>query len=323
MIDMVQNNHQILLLDNNLFRLFCKSPKQKAIKNFRLSTDNYPYFNRDGNYGFKLTPFALLEAIGIIPPKIYNIDLPPNIIENNCATSIADYLVTKSIDFYSNSPDLLGDKIISKAHEQRKYVQGESLEFYDKIIIETLDENGYREFLIKQLSMDYLMKYDYPNEIIDTMISFFGSQFFMNDVISNNISKFRLAKKLWSILYNKIQHNNKTPQNILATLKRAMEIDKHQDYLDCEIIHFACLGTSNNGEVLPVVSCSMDKPEIIIPRIVIYKSTIELFRMGLANSNPLHNDLPVINKSEGVFAFCQEDGSIFKSIAIQDVIELM
>ncbi|MGE5353220.1 MAG: hypothetical protein ACM3P0_14150 [Acidobacteriota bacterium] len=300
----------IHFLDNNIFRLICSSPNGEALNKLFNSISGISFLNEKTNFAFKLSPFSILEAIGIVPPRINDLALPNELIQLKDAAIIAEYLSSLALKFYQKSEEISLANIQIKAHEQEKYVTAEAKEIFGISILDIINEAGFVEYLQRQLVMDYLFKFDYPNEIDKIMIPFFGAQFFMNDNISSNISKFRLAKKISNIYYNRIQHN--CDKEFLFTLQRAMNIDKHQDYVDCDLIHFACMGALNNNERCPVISYSIDKPEVIIPRIKIYKSIIELFKIGITESNPTEMLLPSISMAEGIFAFCSTEGNVYE-----------
>ena len=309
----------IHILDNNIFRILCSSEKGIAIKRLYKSISNFSFLQDKINIAIKLTPFSILEAIGIVPPKMYNLSLPTEIIQLKDATQIANYLSSKALGFYLESEVISLGMINKKALEQENYVTTEAKDIYNKLVLSIFNETGFIEYLQKQLVMDYLIKYDYPNEIDEIMMPFFGAQLFMNDEISSNISKFRLAKKLSNMYYNLIQHDRNVHKAFLNTLQKSMNIDKHQDYLDCDLIHFACLGILINDERFPVICYTLDKPEIIIQRIEIYKSTIELFKYSLEKSNPNQINLPPINQAEGMFAFCSKEGDVYSMIEIRTI----
>jgi hypothetical protein len=262
----------IHFLDNNIFRLICSSPNGDVIRKLYNSISNLPFNKFSNKIAFKLTPFSILEEIGVTPPKMYKI-LTAEIILLDDAASIAEYLTLKAKKYYMESEFISLDYLNKKAIEQEKYVTIEAKKIYYELVKERINEEGFIDYLYNQLIMDYLMKFDYGIELEERMLSFFNLQFFISDNIlfniSNDINKFRLARKLWNKYYN-YNHNNNLLINSLDSYNKAMGLDKHGDYLDCELIHFCCVGVFFNQERLPVISYTTDDPENIIPRIIIW-----------------------------------------------------
>jgi hypothetical protein len=311
----------IHLLDNNIFRLLCSSPNGEALKNFHNSISNIPFLERGEKMAVKLSPFSILEGIGIIPPQMYKI--PSNeLIVLKDALSIAEYLSTKAKKYYMESEILSPDSINKKAIEQEKYVTTEARKFYNDLITEKIYEEGFFDYLYNQLTMDYIIKYDYPDELEEIILPFINMQFFMDpyisNYISNDISKFRFAKKAWNKYYNSIQHNDALHAK-LVDFNKAMCLDKHADYLDCELIHFCCLGAFFNKIHLPVIAYSTDNSKYILPRIYIYKKYLDEVTTSFQEYNKGELYLPKMNKKEGFFAFCTTEGSIYKLISVSEI----
>jgi hypothetical protein len=316
----------IHFLDNNIFRALCTSPNGEAIRNLHNSISNIPFLESSKNIAFKLTPFSILEEIGIKPPKMFKISTAEiTLLEN--ALNIAEYLTSKAKKFYMESEIISLEQINKKAVEQEKYVTPEAKNFYCELVKERVNEEGFIDYLYNQLVMDYLMKYDYGVELEEIMLPFFNFQFFMDDnfanYVSNDISKFRLAKKVWNKYYNNNQHGKDLLITTLDSFNEAMDIDKHADYLDCELIHFCCLGAFYNQKRSPVIGYTTDDPGYIIPRINIYNKYLDYIRISFKQSNPDELYLPAMNNMAGSFAFCTKEGIIYKVIDINRMVEII
>ena len=164
----------IHFLDNNIFRALCKPSNGHAFKNLCGSINNFSFLEGKHDIPFKLTPFSILEAIGLKPPQMYQVCLPSEIIQAQDPTDIVIFLSLKAKEFYRESKNISLEKIHLYATKQEKYVNDEAKTLYYDLVINRIDEEGFIDYLQNQLIMDYLLKYDYQ-EIDDIMLGFFGS----------------------------------------------------------------------------------------------------------------------------------------------------
>lgn len=123
-----------------------------------------------------------------------------------------------------------------------------------------------------------MCKYEFPGEMQKIIFAeILIPTFFMNENVISRFSKFRIIKRLWDNSYYGLEKSKIFEIGYIKNLNDSMKVKSKEDFLDCEIIHFSCIGDCVEGKFNPVFSFTQDKKSIVINRIVVYKSMINLF----------------------------------------------
>jgi hypothetical protein len=132
------------------------------------------------------------------------------------------------------------------------------------------------------LCFDAVHKIEFPkNQSRDYWSDLIASGFFKADRHIRNLSKFRLAYRLWIRTCETLNRPAASPV-ILAAVREAhslLKTAKWDDYLDGDLVHIAAYGVEDSaGARHRVISLTCDRPEVIILRIGIYKGMLSYVR---------------------------------------------
>ena len=261
--------------DNNIYRCLTTSPNGLCFKNFITSVKNNEILREIDSKGIliKMTPFSVMEALGITAPKL-SLTLPPKLIEPK---DIIEFLFKGAKEFYQNSPYTKKEHFLIKAKEQSRHTSAQAKELENMCIKYPLNKETFEDYLIACLTFDYIYKYNFIQTIeLKLMAEFFIPSFFADNKLSS-LSKFRVVKKMWDMCYSKLLSNKDytiDTKKILMEMNEAIQLKKDKDYLDCELIHLVTIGDYIEDTYNPVVVFTCDDEEKIKLRIMTYKSTI-------------------------------------------------
>ena len=110
------------LLDTNFFRAAIKSPEGEIFTNFTEDRQAHPKLKQENFVGVRTTPFLLLEAIGVVPPRSPELVIPEDLLSRQDSNEIYLHLMATARDYYSSHPDLSYCRLEAKLNEQREYV---------------------------------------------------------------------------------------------------------------------------------------------------------------------------------------------------------
>lgn len=304
--------------DTNIYRNLTKSQDGKAVLNFNASLDKFEILKQiaSQNVLFKMTPFTLIEALGITIPNP-SISLPIEQLDKaNKKRDVIGFISNAARTFYSSLPQTKRTYLLQKAEEQSRYTSPEA-KAIEKIIDRPLLSDTIEEYLISCLLFDYVCKFDYPKDVErDVLHSFLIPSFFVPHALTSGLSKFRIVKKLWDRMYPEIYVKSDYPTPVLEEMSKSMRIKRYEDFLDCELIHLACLGDYYDQKYSPVVSFTCDDSQKVIARIRIYKSVLSVFiNLMVEKGNDSYRTI-IQSWKEGTVAFCNPDGTL------KDVIEI-
>lgn len=309
------------LLDNNIYQPLTKLKNGDELDNFNLSIKKHPILKKisSQDINYSLTPFSIIEGIGITIPQP-EILIPEKLSTVKKHKELVQYIKNEAEIYYSNLNQINSEEIFLKAQIQSKYTNEKAKIIEEIFIHRPIKLNGFNNYLIESLVFDFVCKYDFPKEIQKVVFSkYLIPTFFMNENITSRFSKFRIIKRLWDNSYHKLLHETSYPKEYINNLNNSMKLKKHSDYLDCEIIHFACIGDCLNGKYRPVFAFTGDNKETVINRIIVYKSMINLFLNIINENDYLLKKLIINDWKQGMIIFCNKDGSFNHSIDVSNI----
>lgn len=292
------------LFDNNVFDNLCKSKESINITNYLDSIYTQPILRQIKKYSLMYTPFSILEALSINIPYPQNIMIEKNILKTKDAENIATLIFQSSLNYYKEEKCLSLENINKKLEQEYKQVNDKSHWLFDNTVFNIIKNEQFLIETLKALSMDYTIKYDYPREIRAIMNGFFALQFFIDAPVSNSISKFRLAKKLWDYYYQKEKY--KKSINDIRIPNKAMSLKRNKDYLDGDLIHYLCFGMKSEGETYRTVIFTSDSKDNLIFRISVYKWIIDFIEYSAMKENHREN-IYEINTNNGLLVICSNN----------------
>ncbi len=308
------------LLDNNIYRPLMASENGVFIKNFKNSIEKHTIIKNitHNNLVYSITPFSILEALGITIPY------SKNLIYNEKTKAYKEgfkNLKKQAENYFENLEILKIQNLLNAAEKQSIYTNSESKELEKTLIFNPLKTEGFYKYLLKGVVFDYLCKYEFPQETQKQIFSeFLIPTFFLNDRDISRFSKFRIIKRLWDNSYYGLEKSTILENKFIKKLNQAMKLKRNKDFLDCEIIHFSTIGDLVNENHNPVFSFTTDKKETVINRIIVYKSMINLFINNLLTIEQYENYKHLINNwRQGMIIFCDKEGHFKESIDISNI----
>jgi len=272
----LKRTSQILfhILDTNLFRKACKSKNGIFIINLNASLSRYLYLKNSEITAFKLTPFGLLEFLGIVPPHPTSIEIPDNISELGNSRAIADHIIAAVKDFYSTCDELKLHNLMAKCTEQEAYVEYEAKPLFDICVKNLLNQPNIEEVIAGFLAFDYLYKYRFNSELEKIMLQYLSVHFFLDDAFSSSLSKFRLSKRVWDKIREdlvKQYKNNEEKLKVIEVYTKSMKIKNQRDFLDGDLVHSIAYGHEYNGQRCRVVALTCDDAFNVCDRVVLHR----------------------------------------------------
>jgi hypothetical protein len=254
------------LLDTNLFREATKSPENQLLRRL------IPEMKRRGlDFGavgtaVRLSPFGLLEALGIVVP------MPP-MIQVEWATSgpkeIYSHLFKSADEFFRQLPKLQISHLRKMHDEQIAYVNSEARSLFEMcvtgILARDIDLNGV---LSTFLASDYFFKYQFNRDQFAKMSEFLACAFFCDVPAESPVSRFRLSKRMFDFIQPKMR--------LLPEYERkssALKIKNDRDFLDTDIIQEITYGFPFEGTRHRVVALTFDSAECLEARALLHRQT--------------------------------------------------
>jgi hypothetical protein len=118
------------ILDTNLFRTLTSTPGGDAIARLNAGLEQHQDLKNQVKTAIKMTPFGLLEGIGLIPPKIQDPVISRQ-LRMKSAGEIADFLLNYFSAALDAEHSLTAEAIQERAERQRAYTVPESLALFD------------------------------------------------------------------------------------------------------------------------------------------------------------------------------------------------
>lgn len=301
------------LFDNNTYRFLSTSKDGEALRRLNQSLGEIELLKTisEGNKVYKLTPYTLIEAIGLKKVPKFELHVPAKLKYAKAIPQLVEYVMRESYQFYSTHPDLSRENLIEMANEQSLHTDASphSKKFEQLCIYDILSYPTFQTYIAECLSIDFLCKEDYPKDLILPLADYlFHTNIYHCSI--TGLSKYRLAKQHWQYINPLYKKNDAIDAKSLIQLEVSMRLKKEKDYLDCDLIHLTCLGDYLNYEFHPVVAFTCDARNIIVDRIISYKSINAVYASKI--SSDMKSDVQFIFSKwrPGIVVFCNKDGSI-------------
>lgn len=239
-------------------------------------------FENGGQTAFRITLFALLEALNIVPPKI-----PTGLINVEGMPFPVAYktLIATAEEYFQKQPELQAAFLRDRDRHQRAYADAEALSLYEGCITSILNRPiDISVALASYLARDYLFKYPFKTEDLLSHMPAFAVMFFLDDPPLAPASRFRLTMRL----YDPIRQNVEAafPNKAIA---KALRIKTDRDFLDTDIVQDVTFGFPYQGTRHRVVALTFDDAEAVSIRIRLHRQagfTLAKNMAGLAASDP-------------------------------------
>ena len=314
----------LLLLDNNVFRSLTHRNSQGEPTRFLKEIKEQGLVAHESRISFALTPFSMLEAIGIVAPTPALVYPSASLGcgEQDQAELIEDAvndLLGQALNFYSQSPELSQANLEERAVEQRGFTKQNALHFFDQCVTEVLADSNARHHMIACLAADAVFKFNFPIDLLPYFHTRFLRMLFSEDEIDNSAGLFRVMKRIWDVLYNKMYAD---PQNFnrvrLRQAQRRMAISNDHDFLDCDLIHYLCVGYVVGQNRFPVIGFTTDNFKTIATRIAVFKAISEQYLQSALQLSK-HPEDAKVRHEQGTLVYCGPDAQLLNFAHVEDI----
>jgi hypothetical protein len=226
------------------------------------------------------TAFSFMEWIGLNSeslPKPLPFDpttvVGTNFIEPAYRHYEAHYNKVSELDF-ANLRHL--------ADRQTDHVCPRVLDIWEAMLGGIFSDGDASSWLRFTLAFDAVHKLEIPQSHRSRYWSnLISGGFFTADHHTRNLSKFRLAYKMWRQKAEQLTARGAPPNHKLCIedIQRLLNLGNWKDYLDGDLVHIAALGVEDRDGARHRITClTCDKPEVIIMRIRLYKGLLSYVR---------------------------------------------
>ncbi|MCX2451108.1 hypothetical protein OQX61_07470 [Pedobacter sp. PLR] len=314
------------LFDNNIYRHLSTSKDGEALRRLDQSLGEIKLLKTisEGNNVYKLTPYTLMEAVGLKKVPNFELNIPTNLKKVKAIPQLVEYLMSESYQFYSTHQDLSRENLIKMANIQSQHTDSSenSKRFEQLCIYDVLRYPTFQTYIAECLSFDFICKQDYSKDMILPLTSYlFHTNLYHCKLTS--LSKFRLVKLQWQYISPSYKDDTTVDFTSLAKRDASMRLKKHKDYLDCDLIHLACMGDYLNHEFHPVMAFTCDNKDVIKDRLINYKSINSMYVNkvipDMFSDTNSHIKFIFPKWKPGIVVFCNEDGSIYDYIDVNEL----
>ena len=301
------------LFDNNIYRFLSTSKDGEALRRLNQSLGEFDLLKTisKGDKDYKLTPYTLIEALGVIVPA-WNLEIPSNLKGKKTVPQLVNYVMQKSYQFYSMHPNLTKEHLLEMANAQSLHtdISTYSKKLEQSCIYNLIESPAFCHDITEYLCFDFVCKQDYPKELILPLLDYlFVTNHYDNPITS--LSKYRLVKQQWKHINHLYKKDATIDLARLKSFETSMKLKTEGDGLDCDLIHLVCVGDYVNNDYSPVIAFTCDDRDIVTDRIVTYKSLNAMYvDIILSKEPPLKANLVFTKWKQGIVVFCNKDGTI-------------
>ena len=292
-----------IFLDTNIMNYLIKGKNGEVIDELRENLLKRKLIEST-EVPFCMTPFQLMEALGI-KPKDANVVATYS--RGETANDVVTRVMKETFEYYLALPELSQKSLEARAQEMRAHLKyTECLELYDGCVLERTQQAGLGPEIAMALALDNAQKATYPKSIAADV------ELVLYDLLIvkgyDTYSRFRVAKRMWDKIYSRTLKKYRVAPPKTKCLNKAMHLKSRRDFLDCDLIHLACFGL--DGEDVLAITC--DPPETIKGRMSVYKCLVAAVSTDIDS-----DELPKIRN--GIIAISDTTGVITHVFRAQDV----
>ena len=304
---------EFFLLDTNFFREATKSPGNRLlgtlIPQLQAAGLEFGVGNRTA---VRVSPFALLEALGVVPkmPPKPDVDFSAK-SPNDVYRQIFDY----ACDYFRKLPELQDAYLRQKQSEQAAYVIPEALGLFDScvtgILARDIDINGvFATFL----AGDYFFKFPFTRDVFISMGAFLGAAFFSDVPESSPVSRFRLSMRMYDFIRNDMRsvpgHEKQSD---------SLKIKADRDLLDTDIVQDVTYGYPYEGERHRVVALTFDSANVVESRAILHRQAGISMAKKCTGADFIREVVnPFLLHPGGIIIQCDASGKIIDTVDLSE-----
>lgn len=191
---------RLMILDTNIMQYAITSPDGAVIH--RLNAEIKKSRIADAaEFGFCMTPFQLLEVLGIAVPDI-GIAIKP--IKGQSPRQLLDQVFNDARVKFAAFPELSQESLARRAHERRSYLPDQAHALFDTCIAAPCSQPDLSHQIASVLAWDYGLKSVFPKDVAREVDRSLAVLLLVPGL--SHLSRFRIAKRMWDHFYAKARH---------------------------------------------------------------------------------------------------------------------
>lgn len=292
------------LLDTNLFRSATKSVRNGLMQTLVPAVQHLDYDFGAAGMAVRLSPFGLLEALGIVPirppwPTVTDPSTDPRVTYEE----IFNYAKDK----FRSHPEMQIDHMRRKLADQLDYVVPEARPLFDSCVTGILSRDiDFTEIFSSFLAQDFVFKFPFDRKQFEAMAPMLAVWFFTDFPEGSPASRYRITKRMWDFFYSTIPKGVENRE-----LTRAHKLKTDSDFLDTDIVQDVTFGFPFDGVRHRVIALTFDDAGVVSSRAEMHRqcgfAMASLHDGGKANLSVIR---PFWDHPGGVIIQCDSAGNI-------------
>lgn len=183
---------------------------------------------------------------------------------------------------YASVQQLDRENLENLAATQRGYLCPQMVDIWDTAMGCIFEKRDVSAWLRFALCFDAVHKLEVPpSHRSDYWSDLIAGAFFTADPRIRNLSKFRLAYRMWIRTMEQLNYPGASAvmSSCIRETQDLLSLGKWKDYLDGDLVHVAAYGVENSdGSRHRAICLTCDNPEVVIMRIRLYKGLLSYVR---------------------------------------------
>jgi len=307
------------LLDGRLFRLLCGPGQTAALDNFRASVTRLRLAPAGSLPDLELTPLAILDVLGIEPPRFPALALPKDLtsLDNVDLAFLLKEAITKD---FEKVPELEASNLCRRAEELRAAVEPAAHELFDLCLTRFVTGDEIRGQILEQLTFEALLTFRFPEDCREKMTHLFN--LFLLDYKTNvsGLSRVRLLKAFWERSFERILRKHSKARGEVLAVDQEMKPRTYKDFLGWEVIHHSVLGALRK-RFHPVIAFAPEPEDRLRARCKAHKTALRVFLDEIPQEELAGVFRPhLMAWRPGWLVPCREDGMLEAPVSTADVV---
>ena len=304
------------LLDSRIFRLLCDPGQTAALESFRAALAHLRLAPAGGLPDLEMTPLAILDAIGVEPPRLTYLRYFPKgmaTLEDIEVGVVIKEMIQKD---FAEEPELAPEKLMWRVEALRDATDPAAHELFDLCLTRYLCREKFEESLVEQLTYDALITYRYPEEYRERMAHLFDSFLLSNMSCVPGLSRVRRLKNFWDKSLERILKKNLKARTEILAADQEVRPRTYKDFLEWEVVHHAVMGYPLK-RMHPVVAFAPEPGDRLRARCRAHKMALRAFLDEIDPEELAGNALQqwMGAWSPGWLVPCREDGTLEEPIS--------
>lgn len=269
-----------------------------------------------------ITPFSILEALGIVVPYP-DIQIPAHLRQGaRTALDQFEFVDGEAKKYFSGLDVLRSEYLEQRLRDQSRYTHPSSRSIERMHLEGGLRDPNLQRNLVTALSFDYLVKYPYNREVRKALRGFvFVHWLFLQNSLLSSLSKYRLTKSIWDDAFAEMQSTPSLRVSGAERINELMSLKARRDFVDTELIHLAVHGYYHGGGYRRLLCVTCDPHDTILARVRSYKTLYNACLAFVEEGSDMHKRYAHIMSqfANGLVLICDDECEVISVIDVSCV----